>query len=164
VRDGGWVRWCPVDDRELYPRTDPAVIMAVVDDEDRLLLGHATHWPAKRFSTLAGFVEPGESLEEAVRREVMEEVRIPVAEVIYRGSQPWPFPASLMAGFRARVAGRGSAARPDGVEMAGAQWFSRVEILAAIEAGELMLPTRLSISRALIEDWYGGHLPDTEFL
>ena len=86
---------------EHYPRTDPAVIMAVVDDDDRLLLGHGDVWPAGRMSTLAGFVEPGESLEAAVRREVVEEVGVAIGEVIYRGSQPWPFPASIMLGFRA---------------------------------------------------------------
>jgi NAD+ diphosphatase len=164
VRSAGWVRWCPVEDRELYPRTDPAVIMTVVDDDDRLLLGHATHWPPGRYSTLAGFVEPGEALEQAVRREVFEEVGIEVGEVIYRGSQPWPFPASLMLGFRACVPGRGADARPDGVEMADARWFTREELHAATAGDEVRLPTRLSIARALIDEWYGGELPDTEFL
>jgi NAD+ diphosphatase len=163
VRKAGWVRWCPVEDRELYPRTDPAVIMAVVDDDDRVLLGHAAHWPEGRFSTLAGFVEPGESLEQAVRREVAEEVRVQVAsgpgDVVYRGSQAWPFPASLMLGFRARVAGTGGDVAPDGVELTGARWFSRPELLDAVERGEVLLPSRLSIARALIEEWYGGELP-----
>ncbi|QAY71811.1 NAD(+) diphosphatase [Xylanimonas protaetiae] len=165
VRKAGWVRWCPVEDRELYPRTDPAVIMTVVDDEDRLLLGHAAHWPPHRFSTLAGFVEPGESLEQAVRREVSEEVRVAVgdgpADVAYRGSQAWPFPASLMLGFRAHVVGRGSDAAPDGVELTDARWFTRAGLRAAVEADEVRLPTRLSIARALIEEWYGGPLPGT---
>ncbi|ACZ29822.1 NUDIX hydrolase [Xylanimonas cellulosilytica DSM 15894] len=163
VRKAGWVRWCPVEDRELYPRTDPAVIMAVVDDDDRLLLGHAAHWPARRFSTLAGFVEPGESLEQAVRREVAEEVGVVVADgpadVVYRGSQAWPFPASLMLGFRARVVGRGAVAAPDGVELSDARWFTRAELLAAVEGDEVRLPVRLSIARALIEEWYGEPLP-----
>jgi NAD+ diphosphatase len=165
VRKAGWVRWCPVEDRELYPRTDPAVIMSVVDDDDRLLLGHAAHWPPRRFSTLAGFVEPGESLEQAVRREVSEEVHVAVGgglgDVVYRGSQAWPFPASLMLGFRAHVLGRGSDARPDGVELTDARWFTRAELLAAVERDEVRLPTRLSIARALIEEWYGGPLPGT---
>ncbi|MCL1869740.1 MAG: NAD(+) diphosphatase [Promicromonosporaceae bacterium] len=163
VRKAGWVRWCPVEDRELYPRTDPAVIMTVVDDDDRLLLGHAAHWPEGRFSTLAGFVEPGESLEQAVRREVAEEVHVHVADgladVVYRGSQAWPFPASLMVGFRAHVTGHGIEARTDGVELTDARWFTREELLKAVETGEVRLPTRLSIARALIEEWYGGRLP-----
>ncbi|PZR55501.1 NAD(+) diphosphatase [Xylanimonas oleitrophica] len=165
VRRAGWVRWCPVEERELYPRTDPAVIMAVVDDADRILLGHAAHWPPGRYSTLAGFVEPGESLEQAVRREVAEEVRVTVADgpgdVVYRGSQAWPFPASLMVGFRARVAGRAGDVAPDGVEVTAARWFTRAELLAAVEAGDVLLPGRVSIARALIEEWYGEELPST---
>ncbi len=164
VRKAGWVRWCPVEDRELYPRTDPAVIMAVVDDADRLLLGHASHWPAGRFSTLAGFVEPGESLEQAVRREVDEEAKVTVggglSDVVYRGSQAWPFPASLMLGFRAHVPGTGAVAAPDGVELTDVRWFTREELLAGVESGEVNLPVRLSIARSLIEEWYGGRLPD----
>ncbi|MFP3713080.1 NAD(+) diphosphatase [Puerhibacterium sp. TATVAM-FAB25] len=160
----GWVRRCPVEDRELYPRTDPAVIMAVVDDADRILLGHAAHWPEGRFSTLAGFVEPGESLEQAVRREVAEEARLVVADgpgdVVYRGSQSWPFPASLMLGFHARVAGTGLPPRVDEVELTDARWFTRDDLLGAVEAGEVLLPGRLSIARALIEEWYRGRLPD----
>ena len=98
---------CVDDGSEHYPRTDPAVIMAVVDADDRILLGHAAHWPAGRWSTLAGFVEAGESLEHAVRREVAEETGVLVGDVSYRGSQPWPFPASLMIGFRAARAVHG---------------------------------------------------------
>ena len=101
VEQAGWIRVCVVDGSEHYPRTDPAVIMAVVDDADRILLGHAAQWAPGRWSTLAGFVEAGESLEHAVRREVLEETGVVVGEVAYRGSQPWPFPASLMLGFRA---------------------------------------------------------------
>ncbi|WP_245993163.1 NAD(+) diphosphatase [Xylanimonas allomyrinae] len=163
VRAAGWVRWCPVEDRELYPRTDPAVIMAVVDDDERLLLGHAAHWPAHRFSTLAGFVEPGESLEQAVRREVAEEVGLSVCDgrddVVYRGSQAWPFPASLMLGFRARVAGTAADPAPDGVELTQARWFTRAELSERVRTGEVVLPTRLSIARALIEEWFGASLP-----
>lgn len=164
VRSAGWVRWCPVEDRELYPRTDPAVIMSVIDDADRILLGHAAHWPAGRYSTLAGFVEPGESLEQAVRREVDEEAKVRVgggrSDVVYRGSQAWPFPASLMVGFRAHVAGTGIRADPDGVELTDVRWFTREELRAGVEAGEVTLPVRLSIARSLIEEWYGGRLPD----
>ena len=101
---GGWTRRCETDGSDHYPRTDPAVIMAVVDADDRLLLGHSAHWPERRFSTLAGFVEPGESAEAAVRREVLEEAAVLVGEVAYRGSQPWPFPASLMLAYVARAA------------------------------------------------------------
>ena len=163
VRTAGWVRWCPVEDRELYPRTDPAVIMSVVDDDGRLLLGHAAHWPPGRYSTLAGFVEPGESLEQAVRREVAEEAGVRVeggpSDVVYRGSQAWPFPASLMLGFRARVAGTGVSVEADGVELTDVRWFTREELLAGVERGEVNLPVRLSIARSLIEEWYGGPLP-----
>ncbi len=94
---------CPACGAEHYPRTDPAVIMAVTDEDDRILLGRQVHWPEGRFSTLAGFVEPGESIEQAVRREVCEEVGVTVGEVEYVASQPWPFPSSLMLGFMARA-------------------------------------------------------------
>lgn len=160
VVDGGWVRRCPADRSLHYPRTDPAVIMAVVDDADRVLLGHAAHWPAGRYSTLAGYVEPGEPLEAAVRREVAEETRIEVGEVTYVGSQPWPFPASLMLGYRARVAaGAGTEVGVDGVELTDARFFTRAELAAALADGTVRLPMRSSIARALIEDWYGAPLP-----
>ena len=150
----GWTRVCTNDGSEHYPRTDPAVIMAVVDDDDRLLLGHGASWPAGRMSTLAGFVEPGESLEAAVRREVDEEVGLRVGEVIYRGSQPWPFPASIMLGFRAQALT--TDIRVDGVEVDGARWFTRASMLEAIATGELVLSPSISIARRLIEDWFGG--------
>lgn len=160
VLEAGWVRQCTADRSLHYPRTDPAVIMAVTDAEDRILLGHAAHWPDKRFSTLAGYVEPGESLEEAVRREVAEETAIAVGEVSYQGSQPWPFPCSLMTAFRARVAaGASTAVVVDGEELTDARFFTRAELGAAVAAGEVHLPMRSSIARALIEDWYGGPLP-----
>jgi NAD+ diphosphatase len=161
VVQGGWARWCPLDERESYPRTDPAVIMAVVDDADRLLLGHAAAWPQGRFSTLAGFVEAGETLEDAVRREVAEETGVEVGrdpgDVQYRGSQPWPFPASLMLGFRARAVS--TTVRTDDEEVTEARWFTRDGLLAAVTAGQVGLPGRQSIARALIEEWYGGELP-----
>ena len=103
VAAAGHIRLCVADGSEHYPRTDPAVIMAVVDADDRLLLGRQSAWPEGRFSTLAGFVEPGESLEQAVRREVEEEVGVVIGEVDYLGSQPWPFPSSLMLGFVAHA-------------------------------------------------------------
>jgi len=156
VRQAGWIRVCVVDGSEHYPRTDPAVIMAVVDDADRILLGHAAQWAPKRWSTLAGFVESGESLEHAVRREVLEETGVVVGDVSYRGSQPWPFPASLMLGFRA--AALTSDVVVDGVELGDARWFTRDELAAAVASGEVIPPGRASIARALVEDWFGGLL------
>ncbi|MFC8598808.1 NAD(+) diphosphatase [Isoptericola sp. NPDC057191] len=161
VEQAGWVRRCPAQDVEIYPRTDPAVIMAVVDDADRLLLGHAAHWPEGRFSTLAGYVEPGEGLEQAVRREVAEETSVVIGvapgDVVYRGSQPWPFPASLMLGFRARATS--TDVQVDGAEVTAARWFTREELAAGVQAGEVGLPGRPSIARALVEEWYGAELP-----
>lgn len=156
VEAGGWVRRCPADGTEHYPRTDPAVIMAVIDEDDRLLLGHARHWPEGRFSTLAGYVEPGEGLEAAVRREVLEECAVEVGEVEYRGSQPWPFPASLMFGFSARALT--TAIRVDGDEVTDARWFTRADLAEAVRTGSVLLPMGTSIARALIEDWFGGPL------
>ncbi|GAA3804189.1 NAD(+) diphosphatase [Cellulomonas soli] len=161
VTQAGWSRTCVQDGSEHYPRTDPAVIMAVVDDDDRLLLGHAVAWPAGRYSTLAGFVESGESLEHAVRREVLEETRVAVGEVEYRGSQPWPFPASLMLGFRARALSVEVTA--DGEEMGDARWFTRAELAEAVRDGSVVPPGRSSIARALIEEWFGGALPTDDW-
>lgn len=158
--NAGWVRRCLVDQSLHFPRTDPAVIMAVTDAEDRILLGHAAHWPQGRFSTLAGYVEPGEPLEEAVVREVAEEAGITVGEVSYRGSQPWPFPCSLMMGFRAHIAPDSSTEiQVDGEELTDARFFTREELLAAVSAGQVRLPSRSSIARSLIEEWYGGTIP-----
>jgi len=158
VVQAGYARRCAADGTEHYPRTDPAVIMTVVDDDDRLLLGRQASWPAGRYSTLAGFVEPGEPLEAAVRREVLEEVGIVVDTVEYRGSQPWPFPASIMLGFQAHASSREITV--DGVEIEQARWFSRDELTAAMVAGEVLLPPRVSIARALIQEWFGGPLGD----
>ncbi len=156
VAQSGWTRVCVVDGSEHYPRTDPAVIMAVVDADDRILLGHAAHWPAGRWSTLAGFVEAGESLEHAVRREVAEETGVVVGDVSYRGSQPWPFPASLMIGFRARA--ESTDVHVDGIELTEARWFSRAELADAVRTGDVIPPGRASIARALVEEWFGGPL------
>ena len=153
----GHTRRCEADGTEHYPRTDPAVIMLVVDDDDRLLLGRQTTWPEGRFSTLAGFVEPGESLEAAVRREVREEVGIEVDAVTYLGSQPWPFPSSLMLGFTARARST-RVTRYDG-EIAEARWYTRDSMLADIRSGALHVSPSVSISRRLIEHWYGEPLP-----
>jgi NAD+ diphosphatase len=153
----GHTRVCPVDGVEHFPRTDPAVIMLVHDDE-RMLLASSANWPMTRASVLAGFVEVGESLEQAVAREVYEEVGIRVHDCRYLGSQPWPLPRSLMLGFFAR-ADEGQELRVDGEEIKSARWYTRTELLAATESGELRLPGRISIARQLIERWYGGELP-----
>jgi NAD+ diphosphatase len=153
----GHTRVCPVDGAEHFPRTDPAVIMLVHDDE-RMLLASSANWPMTRASVLAGFVEVGESLEQAVAREVYEEVGIRVHDCRYLGSQPWPLPRSLMLGFFAR-ADEGQELRVDGEEIKSARWYTRTELLAAAESGELRLPGRISIARQLIERWYGGELP-----
>ncbi len=159
VRDAGWVRRCIAEERQLFPRTDPAVIVLVTDDDERVLLGSNALWEQRRFSLLAGFVEPGEPLEHAVVREIAEEAGIPVDRVEYAGSQPWPLPASLMLGFRARLAAGAdpAIARPDGEEILELRWFSRDDIAAAGE--ELFLPTGTSIAGWLLERWYGGPLP-----
>jgi NAD+ diphosphatase len=156
----GWVRQ-DESGREYFPRTDAAVIVGVLDQDDRLLLGSNRMWEANRFSLLAGFVEPGESLEAAVIREVFEESGVRVEHPQYLGSQPWPFPASLMVGFEARVpAGGDTTGRPDGDEIIALRWFSRDELTAAVDAGEVLLPGRTSIARAIIEHWFGGEISD----
>jgi NAD+ diphosphatase len=155
--NAGHTRRCPVDGSEHYPRTDAAVIMLVLDADDRLLLGRQTTWPEGRFSTLAGFVEPGESLEAAVRREVHEECGIDIGTVTYLGSQPWPFPSSLMLGFSAQALST-EVHRHDG-EIAEARWYTREALLADIGTGRLHVSPSISISRRLIEHWYGEPLP-----
>jgi NAD+ diphosphatase len=145
-----------------FPRTDPAVIMAITHgepgaDDEVLLLGRQDSWPTGRYSTLAGFLEPGETLEDAVRREVAEETGVEVGEVTYFGNQPWPLPASLMLGFRGRALSRDIVV--DGREISDARWFTRETIRREAEAGTLVLPGGVSISRSLVEDWYGGALP-----
>jgi NAD+ diphosphatase len=155
----GHLTTCPVDGTDHFPRLDPAVIMLVIDPEDRLLLARNASWPAGRMSVLAGFVEPGESCEHAVAREVFEEAAIRVAQVEYLGSQPWPMPRSLMLGFRALAAG-GQVISVDDEEIGEARWFTRAELLAALEAREVALAPTSSIARRLIEYWYGAQLPD----
>lgn len=154
----GWVRRCTVDNTELFPRTDPAIIVSVIDDEDRILLGSQGIWEENRWSILAGFVEPGESLSAAVIREMHEEAGVHVDEPQYLGSQAWPFPYSLMLGFTARLHRDHSEGNliPDGEEISKLRWFSREDI--AREAAELLLPGRMTISRMLIEHWYGSEL------
>jgi NAD+ diphosphatase len=156
VEAGGHIRVCPKDASQHFPRVDPAVIMLIRDDDDRCLLARGPQWPEGRLSILAGFVEPGESLEHAVIREVAEEVGVTVVEPHYLGSQPWPFPRSLMLGFFARATT--TTLTPDTEEIAEAHWYSREEMVAALRSGELRLPPPVSIARRLIETWYGGTL------
>jgi NAD+ diphosphatase len=159
VNPGGHSTACPADGTEHFPRTDPAVIMLVSDPEDRCLLARNKAWPEHRVSILAGFVDPGESAEHAVTREVHEETGITVGQVTYLGSQPWPLPRSLMLGYRARAVGD-LTIRVDADEISEASWYSRDELLQALNAGELALPPAVSIARRIIESWYGGELPD----
>jgi len=147
VVDAGWVRHCDNDDSDHFPRTDPAIIVLVHDGADRCLLGRQPSWPRGRYSTLAGFVEPGEALEHAVRREIEEEAGVVVDEIVYRGSQPWPFPASLMLGFEARVVSGEATVSDD--ELEDVQWFSRDDL----RRGEPMLPPPASIAHWLITGW-----------
>ncbi|MBZ4485921.1 NAD(+) diphosphatase [Microbacterium sp. cx-55] len=155
LEQAGWVRRCPHCGRQHFPRTDPAVIVAVTSaiDPDRLLLGSNAAWPAGRYSCFAGFVEAGESLEAAVARELVEEAGIDVVDVRYRGSQAWPYPRSLMLGFHA-AAHDDDVARADGEEILEIRWFTRAEILEAFAGrGEFTLPGTASIAYRLILDW-----------
>ena len=157
VIEAGHVRHCPVCGRSHFPRSDPAIIVLVTDDQDRALLGRNEAWPVGRYSTLAGFVEPGESLEAAVRREVLEETGVVVGpEIEYAGSQPWPLPASLMLGFYAKASSFDIDVDQD--EIVEAKWFTREDLRALVEAGTMALPGAISISRRLIEGWYGESL------
>lgn len=145
---GGNIRICSDEAcaKQIFPRVDPAIIVLVHQD-DQCLLGRQSSWPEGRYSTVAGFVEPGESLEDAVAREVLEETDIEVTDVSYHSSQPWPFPASLMLGFHAR--GTSNVVTLNDGELEDAQWFSRKEL----SSGFPKLPPRLSIARRLVEDW-----------
>jgi NAD+ diphosphatase len=155
VVDAGHERHCGACDAHHFPRTDPVVIVRVLDAEDRILLGRSPRWPDGRFSVLAGFVEPGETLEDAVRREIHEESGIEVGAVGYVASQPWPFPSSLMLGFHA-LAERGEP-RPDGDELEQVRWFERDEVAAAAEGrGPIKLSPPYSIARRLIDGWLNG--------
>ena len=134
-----------------FPRTDPVVIMLVCDG-DRCLLGRQAVWPPGRYSALAGYVEPGESLEEAVAREVAEEAGVQVSGVTYHSSQPWPFPSSLMLGFTASLTGAPDLRLAD-EELEDVRWFGCDELMAAVETGHVLLPPPVAIARRLIEDW-----------
>ncbi|MGA0209023.1 MAG: NAD(+) diphosphatase, partial [Candidatus Nanopelagicales bacterium] len=139
----------------------PAVIVLVRDEHDRALLGRQVRWEPTWFSTLAGFVEAGESAEAAVRREVREESGVSIGDeardLVYLGSQPWPFPASLMLGYHAWAAD--PSIEVDGEEIAEARWFTREELATACESGDISLPPDVSIARKLIERWFGSALP-----
>lgn len=156
--ESGWVRRCPADNSQHFPRTDAAVIMAIIDSFDRILLAHNALWPENRFSVPAGYVEPGEPLEAAVRREVWEETGIRVGRVAYAASQPWPFPASLMVGFRGEALN--SDPIPDGEEITAVRFFTREELAEEVTRGDVLLPGATSIARYLIEEWYGGPIAD----
>lgn len=158
IGQAGWTRRCPQDGSEHYPRTDPAVIMAVTDAQDRLLMGRNVGWPEGRFSVLAGFVEPGETIAGAVAREVHEETSVVVEDVDFVADQPWPFPASLMLGCTARATTTELVCQPD--EIAEARWFSREEFRDDIRQGRLRPAGRLSIAARLIEGWLGRPLDD----
>lgn len=157
-RKGGWVRWCERDQKEHYPRTDPAVIVAITDAEDRLLLAHASYWSPRRFSHLAGYVEPGESFEQAAHREVFEEAQLRLRDLAYVASQPWPFPASIMVGFTATVDDPGFVL--DKEEISEAMFVTREEIVALVADGTVILAPHGSIARRLLEGWFGGPLAD----
>lgn len=160
ITSGGWMRVCTACGREEYPRTDPAIICLVHDGADRVLLARQANWPARNFSTLAGFVEAGESLESCVAREVAEEVGLVVSDVVYVGSQPWPFPRSLMLGFHATADPREELVFMDG-EIGEALWCTRAEVREALAVGDwtssadahVLLPGAVSIARRMLEAW-----------
>lgn len=158
LAQAGWSRTTG-SGRELFPRTDPAVITAVTalhQGHEKLLLGSARAWEENRFSTFAGFVEAGESLESAVARELLEECGAQVESMQYMGSQPWPFPRSLMLGFRA-VISNPQTVKADGQEIREIRWFTRAELLQALDTQEVVLPSHASISRKLIDDFLYQH-------
>ncbi|MGO3135475.1 MAG: NAD(+) diphosphatase [Agrococcus casei] len=153
VVHAGWTRE-DSSGRQHFPRTDPAVIVAVLDRSgDRLLLANNSAWPERRYSLVAGFVDPGESLESAVAREALEEVGLKLTAIEYVSSQPWPYPRSLMVGFSA-VAERAEDLEPDGIEIRDARWLTRDDI----RNGVVGLPGRGSIARTIIERWLDGDL------
>ena len=158
---GGASRFCDTDQSHHHPRTDSAVIVLVKDRSDRILLGHQPVWPEGRFSTFAGFLEPGETFEQCVAREVLEESSVLVTELKYLGSQPWPFPASIMIAFEA-VTDNPESAKGDGEEITEVKWFTRAELRAADADGSLLLPPRISVARKMIEGWLGESLPGGE--
>jgi NAD+ diphosphatase len=158
--NGGWARRCTSDGVEHYPRTDPAVIVAITDADDRMLLAHVSYHSPLRYSHLAGYVEPGESLEQAAHREVFEEAGITLDHLDYVGSQPWPFPASIMIGFTAKAVTTEIVV--DGEEVTDAMWLTRPELAIRVASGEIVLAPPGSIARYLIHAWYGGPVQDAD--
>ena len=155
-RQAGWALECAGCGRQLFPRIDPAVIVLVTDRDDRVLLGSNALWEQRRFSLLAGFVEPGESLERAVEREVFEESGVRVHCARYLASQSWPFPASLMLGFGALA--EQTETTPDGEEILELIWLSREQLATA----DVLLPGPASLAHRLLRDWYGQPLPESK--
>ena len=155
IIQNGWVRKCHFDGSQHFPRTDPAIIVAVQDRSGRICLGRQASWPEGRYSNFAGFVEPGESLEAAVIREVKEESGLEVSEIKYLSSQPWPFPNSIMLAFEA-FTDKPEDAKPDGEEIEDLKWFSKVELKSSITNGTLKLPPITSVSGKMIQGWLNG--------
>lgn len=156
--NAGWELRCERESISIFPRLDPAMIVAITDDDDRLLLAHNARWKPGAMSLLAGYIEPGESAEHAVIREVREEAGISVDRIAYAGSQPWPFPRTFMLGFTARLAEGSPPARPDRDEILEVAWFSRQDVHDAVRAGELTLPGPVSVAAALISRWLNAQL------
>ena len=157
AKQAGWSRLCDGCGREHFPRTDPAVIVAITSaDGERLLLGANAAWQGRMYSCFAGFVEAGESLETTIHRELREEAGVRVDRIRYLGSQPWPYPRSLMLGFHAAAVVDGEA-RPDGTEIVDVRWFTRDEIGEGLAGrGAVGLPGPVSIAHRLIRAWYEG--------
>lgn len=154
----GWEKHCTACAHITYPRTDPAIIVAITDDAERLLLIHGATWQPGRYSVVAGFVEAGESLEAAVAREALEETGIKISQASYCSSQPWPFPRSLMFAFTARAGGQ-QEPKADMQEVGHAFWASREEFTQLVLEGKVIVPGRASSGHALVRAWYGHELP-----
>lgn len=154
----GWEKRCAACAHITYPRTDPAIIVAITDDAERLLLIHGATWQPGRYSVVAGFVEAGESLEAAVVREALEETGIKISQASYCSSQPWPFPRSLMFAFTARAGGQ-QEPKADMQEVGHAFWVSREEFTQLVLEGKVIVPGRASSGHALVRAWYGRELP-----
>lgn len=154
----GWEKHCSACAHITYPRTDPAIIVAITDDAERLLLIHGATWQPGRYSVVAGFVEAGESLEAAVVREALEETGIKISQASYCSSQPWPFPRSLMFAFTARASGQ-QTPKADMQEVGHAFWASREEFTQLVLEGKVIVPGRASSGHALVRAWYGRELP-----
>ena len=154
----GWEKRCAACAHITYPRTDPAIIVAITDDAERLLLIHGATWQPGRYSVVAGFVEAGESLEAAVVREALEETGIKISQASYCSSQPWPFPRSLMFAFTARAGGQ-QEPKADMQEVGHAFWVSREEFTQLVLEGKVIVPGRASSGHALVRAWYGCELP-----